>query len=1098
MSDTAWQESILERVRLLPESSASYDPHAPSLAHYRAVSEILLGRFHDLTLSRAGFLHGVHVSELPALRGLPGVTEEIVTILDERNRLRSLGGTTLSRRDFSDAEGDEVSRHLASNVLPLIRHGHSVVLMVLEQTNHLDRDGQISQWSINFRFEPRPLPAGSANFVADHFPNMAARIHFLRFVVAATADFFGMWPERNVALDLALLHENRDRFEEIVDRVLEDADSEESASKERVAYVRQRLAGTTVIDVRWEWYSIASMHRHLRKEPTKAEWDRSFDQLGCVTVVCEDEASCYTALARLHVSGNFADAAIRDYIGSPRTSGYRAIHTALIRRTLRSALSDLVPVHVMTSADWERHIVPSGPEQLERIEARIRRDEHRVLTVFAPDGRAVELPLGSVVLNFALKLHTHLVARVRGATVNRRSVGLLHRLGEGDVVWLDVGDIPQLLPSDWEAHVPPQTIASIRREIPRAYRRMLVANGERWFREQLAAHGLEDTSPAELVDAATAAANDVLTTSGTDAPWLYRQAGAHDAIDRGVTILTPSIARAQLMAIAGKTVNNVRDSPSITADYEIPVEFAGRYDRTITCPICEPQSDEVRSATLDHGLLTIHRANEPCAVGGLLLRRRRGQAVRRHYFTVEVSNITNNLVEILSIFREMQTDVAHLAARRLNAGWRVVRIGCDYVMPDRQQRILRALKNLPGVMRVTGPEDPPIGAIEDVLPPRSLDSLTMRRSEPYQVGPPVDDDRLFYGMDAELARLEQIFARVTHPDAGSGEFVFVSGPLRIGKTSLAKQFLRRINRDLEHKHLSIYHMPLMERWSQVASGIRETLISRLPQSPLSVRSRTTLEETIREVRRAVDLPLTIVIDEVVGLLQLNSQWPDELEAFQRFCRSIRATPGVLIVWIGPAAAVRSLGRDIIDVITRSESVTPARFNDAEVDALLKADKMGRLYGIEANRGLARAVRRLTDGNPYWVAHLGKTMYDIQATRHGQQRVTYSHSVLELAKERLFLQPIAFAHQLPDLKKPEGRKKFAVLQTLADGGGENRFVALPALEKALQGVLGASDIREMVEDLYLEGALKIENEKVKVATPLLAEYVRFVAREENRQ
>jgi len=39
---------------------------------------------------------------------------------------------------------------------------------------------------------------------------------------------------------------------------------------------------------------------------------------------------------------------------------------------------------------------------------------------------------------------------------------------------------------------------------------------------------------------------------------------------------------------------------------------------------------------------------------------------------------------------------------------------------------------------------------------------------------------------------------------------------------------------------------------------------------------------------------------------------------------------------------------------------------------------------------------------------------------------------------------------------------------------------------------------MVEDLYFEGALKIENEKVKVATPLLAEYIRFVAREENRQ
>jgi hypothetical protein len=1088
-----WRESVAQVLRRLPRSESAYRPGSGNLAHYLRISDSLLDRFHDLDLAKAAFLHGVHPSDLPSLReSHSDITGTVETILEDRNKLRSIGGDSAGEARLSEA-GEEVARHLVGNVLPLIRDARSVALFVTEQLNHLDEDGSFEQWTIDFKAEPRPLFDGlPVSRVKDRFSDVGARARFLRFVVAATAESFGMWVERDTARNLSLVHERAERFNEIVELAANDRQSSDGLGRAREEFVRERLGrGKAPLAVNWEWHHVATLDDELQWGPgiTPAIWERRFDRLGYVAVVFKSTADCYHALTRLH-RGPFVERSIRDFIGAPRMSGYRALHTVLIRTGKRVGFPDLVQLHVIPEKTWSHRLERTSKGHLHQMQERVNRAEHKLLRVFAHDGRAIDLPLGATVLNFAHHLHTDLVLRLRGATVNRRPVGVLYPLREGDVVWLDVGDSVQPLPEGWESHVPESTIRRLRSRIARAYRPILEENGRRLLRQRLARAGRDEVTDTEL-DALVLDTTAGMFDRQYEPVWVYRQLGLLAAREHGASLGAPALDAAGAETIAVAISNRVRDVPAESSWFEIPTQFAGSFDDTRTCGSCKPTMAEPRSATLNERVLTIHRLNARCAAGALALHRQVRPPDDHHSFVIETTNRIGIGAEILTVFQKHDVDLSDLAGRRLGTGWGVFRLGADHISGQRQEQIKASLK-MPGVIRVIGPDDKSIPLFEELLPPPSAALNYWIKPAPYEAGPPIEDDRLFYGMRTELTELDRFFDAVSRAESGSGQFLFVNGPLRVGKTSIVKQFLRRLSRDSSRPHVAAYHLPKRTKWTEVAAQIRKKLLSQIPNAPAAVRRKKSLEEVVGSIREYMNVPIIIVIDEIVGLLKENSAWEDQVVAFERFQEHIRGTAGVLVIWVGPTLALQRVDSRVRHLFSMSKELGVGTLNRDDVEAMLRAEKMGPEYSIHLKGGLAKAITALTSGNPFWVSHLALRMFRSERPRHGSRIITYGRKALTEAKEAMFLSGKAFSDRVEsplDRSNEEALEvKRQILHLLSASSSP---VTAELLAESLAGRFPAATVWGYADELRLAGSLTLEGRGWKIAAPILAEYLRFL-------
>jgi hypothetical protein len=271
--------------------SSAHLSEAVNLPHYRHLSLQLLLRFQDLTLAQAAFLHGVPSSEVSAhLQSL--VNAEILQILENRELLASLNGLD-----------SDVANQLVINVLPALRDWRSVPLFLFDKLHHLDSDGHLFNWTLRFYQSP-------ALFDVELFQPMrytCSLTDLLQFsaftssVLVKTADYFGLWHERNVLENAALLLHDQARFCNLVDSVL--AEVKEPSYTGRICAAIQKTVGS-LGQTMWEWRHIAAMDRELSADGHPGG-PRSVPKLGYVAVLCRMLRfaikfwDCYTAAANI-------------------------------------------------------------------------------------------------------------------------------------------------------------------------------------------------------------------------------------------------------------------------------------------------------------------------------------------------------------------------------------------------------------------------------------------------------------------------------------------------------------------------------------------------------------------------------------------------------------------------------------------------------------------------------------------------------------------------------------------------------------------------------------------------------------------------------
>ena len=179
-------------------------------------------------------------------------------------------------------------------------------------------------------------------------------------------------------------------------------------------------------------------------------------------VICRDEADCYVALGAIHRNWRIVPGRFKDYISSPKTNGYRSLHTTLytgrasrVEIQIRThemhdvaesgvaahwAYKDGLPAVNRFAVDpfsWLRDLVArleKGDEPQEFLEHVKLEMFHDQVFCFTPKGDVIPLPRGATPIDFAYAIHTKVGNHCAGALVDGRRVPLWTSLRNGQQV----------------------------------------------------------------------------------------------------------------------------------------------------------------------------------------------------------------------------------------------------------------------------------------------------------------------------------------------------------------------------------------------------------------------------------------------------------------------------------------------------------------------------------------------------------------------------------------------------------------------------------------------------------------------------------------
>ena len=241
-----------------------------------------------------------------------------------------------------------------------------------------------------------------------------------------------------------------------------------------------------------------------------AERHVSFEQITDIMafrVITDSVDHCYTALGVLHRAWQMIPGRFKDYISTPKSNGYRSLHTALIfensmRMEVQIRTDDMHETNEFgLAAHWaykQGGVQPDGQvgwlrdlieivdashdaeELLENTRMAIYQDR---IFAFTPKGALHPLPKGATSIDFAYAVHTALGSMAVGAKINGRHMPLRTPLNNGDVVEIikSKNSSPQL---SWLSFVVTgKARAAIRRAVRAKEREEIATIGRKLFDE---------------------------------------------------------------------------------------------------------------------------------------------------------------------------------------------------------------------------------------------------------------------------------------------------------------------------------------------------------------------------------------------------------------------------------------------------------------------------------------------------------------------------------------------------------------------------------------------------------------------------------------
>ena len=278
-------------------------------------------------------------------------------------------------------------------------------------------------------------------------------------LLAPLANRLGVWELKWELEDLSFRFLHPDTYREIAKKLDEKRLEREAFIAQAVDRVKTALHERAVeAEVYGRPKHIYSIWNKMHRKGL--DFAELYD-VRALRIVVDNIADCYTALGYVHQIWTPIPSEFDDYISQPKGNDYRSLHTAVTCEDGR-ALEIQIRTHDMhqhaelgVAAHWRyKEGAHSGGHYDDKIallrqllnwrddieDSRDWQSHYReaalddTLYVFTPQGRVVDLPVGSTPVDFAYRVHTELGHRCRGAKVDGALVPLTTHLKTGQRV----------------------------------------------------------------------------------------------------------------------------------------------------------------------------------------------------------------------------------------------------------------------------------------------------------------------------------------------------------------------------------------------------------------------------------------------------------------------------------------------------------------------------------------------------------------------------------------------------------------------------------------------------------------------------------------
>ncbi len=286
-------------------------------------------------------------------------------------------------------------------------------------------------------------------------------------IFAPLAHRLGIYSIKWELEDLAFRYLEPERYYALVEQVKQKRREREAMITQSIEELRERLAGVGIAgEINGRPKNFYSIYKKMQRD--HKELNEIYDLLA-IRVLVNTVKDCYGALGMVHTLWKPIPGRFKDYVAMPKSNMYQSLHTTVvsthgqpleiqIRTFEMHRISEYgIAAHwrYKESAKGAGGAVTSGAKNFDAKLSWMRQllDWHQDMRdprefvdtvkldvfadevfVFTPRGDVIDLPVGSVPIDFAYRIHTDVGHKCVGAKVNGKIVPLEYKLGNGDIV----------------------------------------------------------------------------------------------------------------------------------------------------------------------------------------------------------------------------------------------------------------------------------------------------------------------------------------------------------------------------------------------------------------------------------------------------------------------------------------------------------------------------------------------------------------------------------------------------------------------------------------------------------------------------------------